>query len=58
MLRSIKQSFDIIKQADPETAITVHTIRTWCKENKIKNLNSGNKTLVDIDSLLNYINFE
>ena len=38
MLRSIKKAFDIIKERDPETCVTIHTIRVWCKENKIKNL--------------------
>ena len=54
MLRSIKKAFDIIKAEDAETAITVHTIRTWCKQGKIKCLTAGNKILVDI-SLLDYI---
>lgn len=35
-LRSIKASYDIIKSQDENTAITAHTIRTWCKEGKIK----------------------
>ena len=55
MLRSIKKAFDIIKADDPESAVTVHTIRTWCKEGKIKCLTTGNKVLVDIQSLLDYI---
>lgn len=55
MLRSIKKAFDIIKQDDPNTSITIHTIRVWCKEKKIKSLNAGTKILVDIESLLNYI---
>ena len=55
MLRSIKKAFDIIKQNDPDTCVTVHTIRVWCKENKIKNLHAGTKILVDVESLLNYI---
>ncbi len=55
MLRSIKKAFDIIKAEDAETAITVHTIRTWCKQGKIKCLTAGNKILVDMQSLLDYI---
>ena len=55
MLRSIKKAYDMIKAKDSETAITVHTIRTWCKEGKIKYLTTGNKILVDIDDLFNYI---
>ena len=55
MLRSIKKTHDMIRQDDPETAITVHTIRMWCKEGKIKSLNAGNKILVDVRSLMDYI---
>ena len=55
MLRSIKKAFDIVKQQDSETSLTVHTIRVWCKENKIKSLRAGTKILVDVESLLNYI---
>lgn len=55
MLRSIKKAFDMVKQEDPDTAITVHTIRMWCKEGKIKCLTAGNKILVDVQSLMDYI---
>lgn len=55
MLRSIKKAYDMIHQEDPETAVTVHTIRTWCKGGKIKCLTVGNKILVDIQSLKDYI---
>ena len=55
MLQSIKKAYDIVRQQDAETAVTVHTIRMWCKEGKIKCLTAGNKVLVDIDSLMNYI---
>ena len=55
MLRSIKKAWDMIKADDPETAITVHTIRTWCKEGKVKSLSAGNKVLVDMNSLFDYI---
>ena len=58
MLRSIKKAHDIILQDDAKTAVTVHTIRTWCKEGKIKCLTAGNKVLVDVQSLLDYINIK
>lgn len=57
MLRSIKQSYDLIRKADPESAITVYMIRLWCKEKKIRSLNVGSKILVDFESLKNYITF-
>lgn len=56
MLRSIKKAFEIIREKDAETAITAHTIRMWCKEGKVRCLTAGSKVLVDIESLLNYIN--
>ncbi|MBE5734311.1 MAG: hypothetical protein E7347_04600 [Clostridiales bacterium] len=58
MLRSIKKAYDIIKEQDNETSITVHTIRIWCKEGKVKSLNAGTKILVDMDSLLDYISMK
>ncbi len=58
MLRSIKKAHDIIKKDDPDTAITVHTIRVWCKEGKVKSLNAGNKVLVDMQSLTDYISLK
>lgn len=58
MLRSIKKAFEIIKEQDKDTSITVHTIRIWCKEGKVKCLNAGTKILVDMDSLLDYISLK
>ena len=58
MLRSIKRAFELIKEQDAETSITVHTIRIWCKEGKVKCLNAGTKILVDMDSLLDYISLK
>lgn len=55
MLRSIKKAVDYIQAEDPNTAIRVNTLRTWCKEGKIKFLTVGNKILIDMDSLLEYI---
>lgn len=56
MLRSIKKAHDLICQEDPETAVTVHTIRTWCKQGKVRFLTVGNKILVDMESLTKYLN--
>lgn len=55
MLRSIKKACDLIHAEDPESAIKVHTLRNWCKEGKIKFLTVGNKILIDMDSLFEYI---
>lgn len=58
MLRSIKKAYDMIRAKDPETSLTMHTIRTWCKEGKIKHLTAGNKILVDMESLMDYISMK
>ena len=58
MLRSIKKAYEMIWAEDPETAITVHTIRVWCKEGKIKSLTAGTKILVDMESLMDYISMK
>ena len=58
MLRSIRKAYEIIKEQDNETSITIHTIRVWCKEGKVKSLNAGTKVLVDMDSLLDYISIK
>lgn len=46
MLRSIQKAFDIIKAEDAETAITVHTIRTWCKQGKLSALQPATRFLL------------
>ena len=58
MLRSIKKAYDMIRAEDPETAITVHTIRVWCKEGKIKSLTAGTRVLVEMESLMDYISMK
>ena len=56
MLRSVQNALDIIKAEDPETAVTLHTIRLWCKEGKVRSIMAGTKILVDVESLKNYMN--
>ena len=58
MLRSIRKAYEIIKEQDKDTSITIHSIRVWCKEGKIKSLNAGTKVLVDMESLLDYISLK
>lgn len=48
----------MIKKEDPDTAVTLYTIRHWCKEGKIKYLTVGNKTLIDIESLMDFISMK
>lgn len=55
MIRSVTQAYKIIHEEDKESAITMNTIRNWCKEGKIRSFKSGNRILVDVDSLKKYI---
>lgn len=56
LLRSVRKALELIQKDDKDTAVTLHAIRTWCKENKVRNVKVGNKILVDVESLLNYVN--
>ena len=55
MLRSVKNAYEMLLREDPDTAITVHTIRMWCKQGKVRYLTAGSKILVDMESLRGYI---
>ena len=55
MLRSIQQTVEHVHRIDPDSAIKVHTIRTWVKEGKIDFKTVGKKILINLDSLLEYI---
>ena len=54
--RTIQQCLEEIKRIDENTIITGWLIRNLCKENKVHCILSGNKTLVNLDSLFNYFN--
>ena len=57
-MRTIKQCVEEIRKLDSDTAVTEWFVRCLCKENKIKHFMSGNKTIVNLDDLLRYLNFE
>ena len=53
--RTIKACLEEIRKIDKVTAVTEYFIRRLCKDNKIVYHASGNKSLVSLDSLLNYL---
>lgn len=55
--RTIKECLVEIKKIDRDTAITEWFIRQLCNTNKITYFKSGNKSLVNLDSLLSYLGF-
>ena len=54
-MRTINEAHKFFKKADPETAITVFYIRSLCKQNLVRSFCSGNRFLVDLDSLINFL---
>lgn len=56
IIRTVRQCISIIKKCDPNTAISEWYIRQLCKGGKIAAYSSGNKLLVNLDSLLAYLN--
>ncbi len=53
--RTINKCFDMIYQDDNQTAITKFYIRKLCETNKVLYMKTGNKYLVDYDSLIAYL---
>lgn len=56
MLRTINKALDEVKKIDNETAVTAYTIRSWAKEGKIRSISAGTRVLIDVESLMDYIN--
>ena len=54
--RTIRECLEMLKEIDDNTAITENFIRTLCNEQKVHYFNSGNKSLVNFDSLLAFLN--
>lgn len=55
--RTIKECLETIKALDSDTAISEWFIRQLCKNQKISYFASGNKSLVNLDSLLAFLGY-
>jgi excisionase family DNA binding protein len=55
-LRTVKQVVEHFRESDPGTAITEWWLRQLLKEGKIRHHKSGNKFLVDLDHVEEFIN--
>lgn len=51
-MRSIRETAEFFKKMDPETQLTEKTIRTMVSEGTIPVFKTGNKFLLNVDSLL------
>ena len=54
-MRTIPKAFKAIKDIDPSSAITESYIRNLCKNGNIRTLPVGNRKLLNLDELLEYV---
>lgn len=57
-IRTIEKAFDEIRKIDPNTCITKHFIRNLILEGALPYRKTGNRYLIDLDSLINYVKGE
>ncbi len=55
-MRTIQELVQEIKQLDNDTQITVSAIRRLVKENRIKSVRVGNRTLINLEHCIDYLN--
>ena len=56
--RTIPQAINELKQIDPNTSLSYNSIRLLAEAREISQIKSGNKTMIDIDSLFAFLNGE
>ena len=54
-MRLISECFQLLKEADPNTAVTLCGLRRLVKIGEIPSVKVGRKCLIDYDQLLNYL---
>lgn len=55
-MRTIRQTMEYLRENDPETAITDWGLRKLVKSGQLKTHRSGNKYLINLDNLLEFLN--
>ncbi len=54
-MRTIPNAYKEIKAMDSETAISMRGLRQMCASGEVKTYQIGNKTLVNLDSLIDML---
>lgn len=54
-MRTIPKAYDEIKHLDNDTCFTMRALRRMCKNGDIPTVKVGNKTLVNMDLLINML---
>lgn len=57
-LRTINETVRFLKEQDPDTSLTPHFIRRMIVDGQVPTVMAGKKYLVDLDSLLTYLDDE
>jgi len=55
-MRTIKQTIEYLKLQDPDTAITEWGLRQLVKSGQLKTHRAGNRYLINLDYLIEYLN--
>lgn len=56
--RTIAKALEEVKKIDPDTCLSDYVLRRLASEEKISQIQSGNKTLIEVESLLDFLNGE
>ena len=54
-IRTINEAVQMIRKEDPESRISAYMIRQLAYKEKICSIKSGNKVMIDFDSLLAFL---
>ena len=55
MIRTINGALEELKIEDPNTPVNADMIRRWIRSGKLKHVKSGNKYLINMDVLKDYL---
>ncbi len=58
MIRTINGAVEEIRKDDPETPVNADMLRRWIRSGKLKHTKSGNKYLIDMDVLREFLKGE
>ena len=58
MIRTINGAVEELRKEDPDTPINSDMLRRWIASGKLKHTKSGNRVLIDLDVLKEYLRGE
>ena len=54
--RTVQNAYKLLKEKDPNTDITEYLIRKLAQQEKVNVIKTGDKLLVDVDSIVDLLN--